>query len=174
MEKRGDDEAKVGEVITYEFSNISNASNIPLEEFYLHDALPAEARLEMLTTGTWSERLTYKVVFRTNLKQEYRTWAGNLLTTVNNQLSVADLKLTEGEYVTDFKLIFGTVEPGFREQEKPTVTVRVLETLEHETRIVNKADAGGRTGGEWAYGTDSWVTVTQGAGPKKPLPRTGL
>ena len=174
VEKRGDDEAKVGEVITYEFSNISNTSNIPLEEFYLHDALPAEARLEMLTTGTWSERLTYKVVFRTNLKQEYRTWAGNLLTTVNNQLSVSDLRLSEGEYVTDFKLIFGTVEPGFREQEKPTVTARVLEDLENETRIVNKADAGGRVGSEWAYGTDSWVTVTQGAGPKKPLPKTGL
>jgi hypothetical protein len=173
LEKRGDTEAKAGEAVRYEFSNISNAGNIPLDDFYLHDALPAEVRLETLTTGTWSERLTYKAVYRTNLKTEYRTWADNLSTTVNNQLSVVDLKLAKDEYVTDFKLIFGTVEPDFHETEAPTVTARVLEGLEHETRIINKADAGGRIGSEWAYGTDSWVTVSE-AGEKKPLPQTGF
>jgi len=65
------------------------------------------------------------------------------------------------------------VEPGFHETEAPYVLARVLEELEHETRIVNKADAGGKCRDEWAYNMDSWVTIAQ-AQPKKPLPKTGL
>jgi len=173
VEKRGDVEAKVGDLTRYDFSNISNAGNVPLDEFYLHDELPAEVRLETLFTGKWSERLKYKVVYRTNLKKEYRTWRADLLTTTSYELSVSDLKLATNEYVTDFKLIFGTVEPGFHETEAPYILARVLEELEHETRIVNKADAGGKCRDEWAYNTDSWVTIAQ-AQPKKPLPKTGF
>ena len=65
------------------------------------------------------------------------------------------------------------MEPGFHETEAPYVLARVLEELEHETRIVNKADAGGKCRDEWAYNMDSWVTIAQ-AQPKKPLPKTGL
>ena len=163
----------LGELTRYDFSNISNAGNIALDEFYLHDELPGEVQLETLFTGKWSERLKYKVVYRTNLKKEYRTWKSDLLTTTSYELSVSDLKLAANEYVTDFKLILGTVEPGFHETEAPYVLARVLDTLEHETRIVNKADAGGKCRDEWAYNTDSWVTIAQ-AQPKKPLPKTGL
>ena len=42
IEKRGPVEAKTGEVIRYDFANISNAGNIPLDNFYFHDKLPDE------------------------------------------------------------------------------------------------------------------------------------
>ena len=173
IDKRGDTEGKIGEIIRYDFTNVSNSGNIALDEFYLHDKLPAEVRLETLFTGTWSERLTYKVLYRTNLKTDYRVWQDKLLTTVNNELSVSDLKLSAKEYITDFKIAFGTVEPGFHEKEAPYITARVIDTLEHEYRIVNRADVGGKHKNEWVYDTDSWVTIAQ-AVPKKPLPKTGL
>ncbi len=174
IEKRGNVEAVTGDLIRYDFSNISNTGNIELEEFYWHDELPGDAvRLETLVTGVWSERLTYKVTYRTNLKTQYRTWKGNLLTTVSNELSVADLKLAANEYVTDFRVEFGTVQPGFHETEAPYILTRVLDDLPHEHRFVNKTDAGGRVGDEYVYNTDSWVTIAF-AGERGPLPKTGL
>jgi hypothetical protein len=128
--------------------------------------------LETLSTGTWSERLTFKVTYRTNLKKEYRVWKDKLLTTVNNELTVADLKLTANEFVTDFRVEFGTVEPGFHEVEAPYILTRVLDDLPNEHRIVNRTDVGATLGKETIYNTDSWVTVVFAA-ERGPLPRTG-
>ena len=173
IEKRGPAQVSVGSVIRYDFSNISNSGNIPLDEFYFRDQLPDSVRLETLVTGTWSHRLNYRVEYRTNLQTTYRVWRNNLLTTANHELNVSDLRLAENEFVTGFRFIFGTVEPGFRETNAPYITARVLDTLEHEYRIINRADAGGRVGNEWAYDTTGWVTIAQ-AGPGRPLPQTGL
>ncbi|MDL2232164.1 hypothetical protein LJC63_01105 [Ruminococcaceae bacterium OttesenSCG-928-L11] len=173
VEKRGNEEALPGDVIRYDFSNVSNASNITLDEFFWHDQLPTDAvRLEKISTGTWSERLTYRVVYRTNLKTEYRVWKSGLLTTVNNELDVSELKLSANEYITDFKLEFGTVEPGFHEVEAPFILTRVLDDLSDEYRFVNKTDVGGKCSGEFVYATDSWVTVV--FGERGSLPKTGM
>ena len=98
--------------------------------------------------------------YRTNLKTDYRVWRNNLLTTANHELSVSGLRLAEGEYVTDVVMIFGTMEPGFSEKDAPYITARVLDTPEHEARIINRAAAGGKANGEWSYDTDSWVTIS--------------
>jgi len=173
VEKRGNVEALPGDLIRYDFSNIANLSNIPLDEFFLHDALPTDAvRLEKLVTGTWSERVKYKVVYRTNLKTTYRVWKDNLLTTVNHELDVSDLKLAANEFITDFKIEFGTVQPGFHEVDAPYILTRVLDDLPHEYRFVNKTDVGGKCGDEFVYDTDSWVTVAFSV--RGPLPRTGF
>jgi hypothetical protein len=173
VEKRGNVEAMTGDLIRYDFSNISNTSNVSLDEIYWHDELPSDAvRLETLSTGTWSERLTYKVIYKTNLKKQYKEWKGNLLTTVNNELEVSSLGLAANEYVTDFRVEFGTVQPGFHETEAPYIMTRVLDDLPHEHRFVNKTDAGGKVGDEIIYNTDSWVTVAF-ATEREALPRTG-
>jgi len=173
VEKRGPAEASAGDVIRYDFSNISNASNIPLYEFYFRDQLPGEVILETLSTGRWSERLNYRIVYRTNLNSQYRVWRDNLSTTSSHELDVADLRLADGEFITSFRFEFGTVPPGFRETQAPYITARVRDDLAHETRIVNRVDAGGRSGGEWVYDTDSWLTIALST-PRGPLPQTGL
>jgi hypothetical protein len=174
VEKRGNVEAIPGDVIRYDFSHIANASNISLDEFYWHDALPTNAvRLETLVTGTWSERLTYRVVYRTNLKTDYRVWRNNLLTTVNHELEVAELRLAANEFVTSFRLEFGTVQPGFTERTAPYIMTRVLDNLPHGFRFTNKTDVGGKVGREFVYNTDKW-DVTVFSIPPGPLPRTGL
>ncbi len=124
-------------------------------------------------TGTWSERVKYRVVYKTNRRSEYRVWKDKLTSTVNNTLDVASLNLPTNEHITEFKLEFGTVEPGFREETAPYILTRLLNDLPHEHRFVNKTDAGGKCGDEIIYSTSEWVTVAFGAKEKGPLPKTG-
>lgn len=52
VEKRGNVEVVAGDQMRYDFSNIENKSNIDLDDFYWHDLLPPEVRLERVYTGT--------------------------------------------------------------------------------------------------------------------------
>lgn len=176
VEKRGVVEAMAGSSILYTLSGIENKSNVPLEEFYLHDVLPAEAvRLEKVWTGVWSDRVRMDFQIRTNLKDRYRTIKKNLLSTTNNEIdcSRAALGLSANEYVTEFRLVFhDEVEPGFRDKTSPKLQVRVLDSVKNGRKFVNKADVGGKYGREWVYDTDGWTTVTYNK-PKGDLPKTG-
>ena len=122
--KRGNREALAGDIMSYNFNSIRNDSNIPLEEFYLHDKLPTDAvRLGKIVTGTWSERLTYDITYRTNKKDSSRTLASGLSSKTSYTLDCGReaLGLAAGEYVTDIRFEFGTVQPGFHEETKPNI-----------------------------------------------------
>nr|WP_255345280.1 SpaA isopeptide-forming pilin-related protein [Anaerotruncus sp. G3(2012)] len=176
IEKRGNVQAMPGDVIFYTLDNISNTSNIPLEEFYVHDLLPTDAvRLNQLSTGTWSEKGKFDVLYRTNKKDAYRTLASNLSTTTDNQLECGReaLGLAANEYVTDIKLQFAEVGEGFHSVTSPIVTVTVLADLPDGYRFTNRADVGGRTEDEWVYAKDAWTTCIF-APPRGCLPKTGF
>ena len=176
VEKRGNQEVLAGDIMSYDLSNIRNDSNVALEEFYLHDQLPTDAvRLGKIVTGTWSERLTYDITYRTNKKDSYRTLASGLSSKTSHTLDCGReaLGLAAGEYVTDIRFNFGTVQPGFHEEQKPTIYVTTLANLQSGYRIINRADVGGRTGDEWVTAKDTWITVVWGQ-PKGKLPNTGI
>jgi uncharacterized surface anchored protein len=176
VEKRGNQEVLAGDIMSYDFSNIRNDSNVGLDEFYLHDQLPTDAvRLGKIITGTWSERLTYSVEYRTNKKDSYRTLASGLSSKTSHTLDCGReaLDLAAGEYITDIRFEFGTVQPGFHDESKTTIYVNTLANLGSGYRIINRADVGGRTGDEWVTSKDSWVTVVWGK-PKGKLPKTGI
>lgn len=172
VEKRGIAETMSGETFRYDFSSISNLSNCSLDEFYWHDKLPQEVRIESINTGTWSERLNYDVWVRTNLKG-WKKIKSNLHTNVEYTIDVRNhsLGLASNEYVTEFKLEFGTVQEGFHCNDNPFIMVRVIEGLPQGHRFVNLTDVGGKRGKEWAYDRDSWVTVIYR--PHSKLPKTG-
>jgi len=88
---------------------------------------------------------------------------------------VADLNLAASEFITSFKLEFGTVPAGFGQDGDFYIYAKVRETLPHEHRFVNRVDVGGqsRPGGNFHYARDSWATVVFSK-PRGPLPRTGL
>lgn len=184
VEKRGVAETMSGETIRYTFSNIANQSNCELDDFYWRDNLPTDAiRILSLNTGTWSERGTYELWVRTN-KKGWRRIESNLRTNVeyNIDLTPDALDLASNEYVTDFRLEFGTVGAGFTSETDPYIKVRVNDGLEDGYRFTNTTDVGGRRGGEWVYDRDTWVTVIyegepgeggSSGGGKKPLPQTG-
>lgn len=182
VEKRGVAETMSNEVIRYTFSDIANKSNCSLDDFYWRDNLPEEVRIQSLNTGTWNQRGTYDVYIKTNKKSGWRRIECGLHTNVEYTIDLTGdaLGLASNEYVTDFKLEFGTVDAGFAADTDPYIKVKVNDDLDAGTQIVNTTDVGGRKGHEWTYDRDSWITVvykgsssSDGGHGGKKLPQTG-
>jgi uncharacterized surface anchored protein len=175
--KRGYAEVVPGQSIRYDFRDIANNSTVPLDSFYWKDTLPTDAvRLDKVITGTWSARLSYKIVYKTNLSGgAYRTLADNLSTDRSRTIdaSPAALGLASNEYVTEVMFVFGRVPAGFRQVSAPSVYCNVLEDLQHEYRFTNKTDVGGLWGSQWIQANDRWVTVVYNKDTPSQLPRTG-
>ena len=174
IKKTGNREVQPGQVMSYDFSGISNTSNVALNNFFWHDRIPTDAtRALSISTGTYNQRLYYKVTFKTNLN-DYRTLASNLLTSNNYSLSLnaATLGLVQGEYVTDVRFEFGTVASGFASVIKPTMRVQVLGTVSNGYQIINRADVGGKYLNEWQTAKATWVTTVRRF-QNTSLPKTG-
>ena len=174
--KDGPAKAKAGQTITYAFSDIQNLSNVPLDEFHWWDELPTEAvRLERIETGTWNdENVLLGVFIRTNMNSDYRLIASGLTSNENHVIdcSAAVLNLRDGEYVTGFRIGFGTVQPGFREEQKPKAHVRILDTVQDGYTFVNHTGVAGRYLGKWVISRDDCPTAVSNP-PKDRLPKTG-
>lgn len=176
VHKTGYTEVVPGQSMRYEFKEIANNSTVALDNFYWRDTLPTDAvRLDKVVTGTWSGRLNYKVVFRTNINSSYRPLADNLQTVRNYTLdaSPAALGLASNEYVTEVMFLFGRVPAGFTQLQTPYVYCTVLPGLAHEYRFTNKTDVGGVWQGQWVMANDRWVTIVYNKGKTPTLPRTG-
>ena len=174
--KRGYSEVMPGQTIRYDFSGIANNSTTSLESFYWRDTLPTGAlRLSKIVTGTWSAQGNYKIVYKTNLSQEYRLLADNLSTARSYTLAASPvaLGLANNEYVTEFMYVFGIVPAGFRQVEAPKVYCTVLSNLADGVQFTNVADVGGVYGGQWVMAVDRWVTTVYAPTEPTPLPRTG-
>ena len=83
------------------------------------------------------------------------------------------LGLAADEYVTDFRFEFGTVQPGFREQDKPMILVTVNQGLLNGHRFANRTDVGGQYGGKWFTSSFTWVTEVSAPTPVLEYPKTG-
>ena len=174
IKKTGNYEVQPGQIMSYSFSGIANTSNVALNNFYWHDRIPTDAtRAISITTGTYNQRLYYKVTFKTNLN-DYRTLASNLLTSNNYSLSLnaTTLGLVQGEYVTDVRFEFGTVASGFATVMNPSMRVQVLGTVSNGYQIINRADVGGQYLNEWQTAKATWVTTVRRF-QNDTLPKTG-
>lgn len=172
--KRGYKQVTPSQTIRYDFKNIANNSTVPLNSFYWRDTLPTSAvRLTKIITGTWNQKLSYKVVYKTNL-HDYRTLADNLFTMKNYSLdaSPAALGLASNEYVTDFMFVFGTVKAGFAQVDAPYILCWTNSWLNNGYQFANRTDVGGLHGGQWIMATDRWVTTVYKPGITR-LPTTG-
>ena len=172
--KRGYKQVTPSQTIRYDFKNIANNSTVPLNSFYWRDTLPTSAvRLTKIITGTWNQKLSYKVVYKTNL-HDYRTLADNLSTMKNYSLdaSPAALGLASNEYVTDFMFVFGTVKAGFAQVDAPYILCWTNSWLNNGYQFANRTDIGGLHGGQWIMATDRWVTTVYKPGVTT-LPKTG-
>ena len=174
IQKTGNREVQPGQMMSYDFSGIANTSNVALNKFFWHDRIPTDAaRAISITTGTYNQRLYYKVTFKTNLN-DYRTLASNLLTSNNYSLSLnaKTLGLAQGEFVTDVRFEFGTVASGFASVMKPTMRVQVLGPVANGYQIINRADVGGQYLNEWQTAKATWATVVRRF-HNPQLPKTG-
>ena len=172
--KRGYYQVMAGGAIDYTFSDISNQSNVALESFYWKDTLSKDLRIQKIVIGTYNQKQTYKIVYRTNLNNTYRTIADQVSTSKNRVYDVSPLALglASNEYVTEVMFVFGIVQPGFAQVEQPKISVTVNKTISNPAGVVNVAEVGGLYQGEWIQGVDRWVTTVYQPFAIK-LPRTG-
>ena len=83
--KRGNAQVMAGQSMRYDLT-VANTSNVPLESFFWHDKIPYDvARPTTLTTGTYSARLNYRILYKTNYNVSYGEPGGTCADCVLNQ-----------------------------------------------------------------------------------------
>lgn len=175
VEKKGYLETMAGQVIRYDFPTVKNNSNVSLTNFYWRDTLPTDAvRLEKISTGTWSENLNYKIMYKTNLR-DYRILKDNLQGGKNYLLDCSSkaLNLASGEYVTEVMFSFGAVPQKFTNVTNPYLTCTVKKTLPHGYTFTNKTDVGGIYDNAWIMANDWQTTKVYNKLNPPILPKTG-
>ena len=171
--KRGNVQIMAGQSMRYDLT-VANTSNVPLESFFWHDKIPYDvARATTLTTGTYSARLNYRILYKTNYNASYQVLASNLLTSNNYGFSLNAIPMQAGEVVTDIYFDFGKVPVGFQSVVNPTLSVMVSGNAVNGYHMVNRADVGGRYQGTWQTAMASWVTIIHRFWNAPTLPQTG-
>ena len=174
--KRGNSAVMAGSQMRYDFT-VANTSNVPLESFFWHDRIPTDiANATLLSTGTYSARLTYRILYKTNYSASYQVLASNLLSSNNYSFALNAIPMQAGEVVTDIYFDFGKVPVGFQSTVNPTLSVMVNGNAVNGYQMVNRADVGGKYQGTWQTATASWVTIIRNLTPVRPitLPKTGF
>ena len=175
IDKNGVEQAQPNDEIKYSFNSLKNTSNVPLDNFTWTDNLPYEyVRITKLFTGTYNEDLDYVVKYKTNKSEDYIEY-GTYNTQKNNYIDFTTVELAEDEYITDFKVEFGTVMPGFEAVEKPFIFAKVLPTVEPDDRWVNYTSLTGNYKEHELEDKAEWPTISYGKKLEiKKLPRTGF
>lgn len=171
--KRGNAQVMAGQSMRYDLT-VANTSNVPLESFFWHDKIPYDvARPTTLTTGTYSARLNYRILYKTNYNASYQVLASNLLTGNNYSFALNAIPMQAGEVITDVYFDFGKVPVGFQSVVSPTLSVMAHANAVSGYRMVNRADVGGKYQGTWQTAQASWVTIIQRLCSTPTLPKTG-
>ena len=176
VEKNGPTQAKQGDIITYDFNHVGNFSNVPISDFIFGDKLPRQVRIQSITTGTWNEELTYKIQYITNQNTNWAYIGEDYNTNENYTVDFTNLNLQDGEYVTQYRFVFGDVKEGFREEEKPTATVKINEDLANNKIIVNDCYVNGQYVDTPLEDEDDAHTIvyTPEENKEVELPKTGM
>ena len=175
IDKNGVEQAQPNDEIKYSFNSLKNTSNVPLDNFTWTDNLPYEyVRITKLFTGTYNEDLDYVVKYKTNKSEDYIEY-GTYNTQKNNYIDFTSVELEDDEYITDFKVEFGTVMPRFEAVEKPFIFAKVLPTVEPDDRWVNYTSLTGNYKEHELEDKAEWPTISYGKKLEiKKLPRTGF
>lgn len=166
--------AKAGTITTYEITDVMNKSTVPVDNFYLRNAIPTDVmKIVDLYTGTYNIRKQYSITVMTNKGREFIAYDG-LSTTENNYIdfSASALNLEPKEYITTYQINFGTVPSGFTQLENVRVRYLMEKNLRNGLYFVNKMDAGARYQNEWYVKNSSTLSSNGGTTVIAPLPNT--
>lgn len=175
IDKNGVVQAQPNDEIKYGFNTLKNTSNVALDNFTWTDNLPYEyVRITKLFTGTYNQDLDYVIKYKTNKTEDYIEF-GTYNTQKNNYIDFAKVELDADEFITDFKVEFGTVMSGFEALEKPFIFAKVLPTVKPEDRWVNYTTLTGNYNEHELEDKAEWPTISYGKKLEiKKLPRTGF
>ena len=168
IEKNGPDKAEIGSKIEYDIS-IRNTGNTKLDDFTMKDILPSKyIKTNKIKTGTYNQEVRYNVYYKTNLSDEYILLMEDLNSKENYEINF-DEELAENEYLTEFKLEFGTVDIGFCSSENPHIFATIKNDVKSESTFINIADISGNLDDYKVYDKSKWKTFCF-----KLLPKTGF
>lgn len=169
IDKTGVSMAKANDEIKYSFS-LKNTSNVYIDNFTWTDNLPYKyVKITKLYTGVYNEDLNYTVKYKTNKTKDYIEF-GKYNTTTNNYIDFTKVKLAKDEYITDFKLEFGTVKPGFEAVQKPILYTKVLPNVKANEKWENNTFLTGTYKHHNLEDKAKWPTTSY----EIKLPRTGF
>lgn len=173
IEKTGIIQATANQEIRYNFK-IKNTGNVILDNFIWYDYLPNNyVKITKLVTGTYNQDLNYSLYYKTN-KNDYRLLKEKLSSQVNNYIDFTNLPLEEGEYVTEFKADFGTVDVGFESVINPYIYTTVNNEVKNDDSFTNKTRLEGNNKGFFVWDEDEHKTKVYVEETRmKKLPRTG-
>lgn len=178
IKKTGYIQTQAKDTIKYEFSNISNKSNVYLDDLTWIDYIPTEQiRLKTIYTGTFNQDITYNITYKTNLHENERILKEGLKSSKNYQINLNEIELEEGEYITQTIFHFGKVDVGFKEDIKPLFYCTVLETVQNNDIIINNTEIIGLHDDLVAKDEDNHTTIVYSKEIKasnKKLPKTGF
>lgn len=175
INKNGFIETQNKDTIYYNFSNIHNKSNVPLDNFVWEDELPVNAvRANRIYTGTYNQDLNYSIWYKTN-KNDYKLLKTELNTKTNYEVDFKNIGLEHEEYITNYEFRFGTVGIGFKEEEQPILYCDMLDNLGNGFVFTNNTKVSGTYLEKYIEDTDKWTTITyfKEIELNEILPRTG-
>ena len=175
VQKSGFVETQSNDTIYYNFKNITNSSNVSLDNFTWQDTFPTNAlRIQKIYTGTWNQDLTYSIWYKTNMN-DYILLKDNLSTNTNNEIDFTNVPLQNGEYITDYQFRFGTVNSGFHEVDSPVLYCKMLDGLGNGFVFTNNTKVSGNYLDKYVEANDKWTTTTYEKSIQlDTLPRTGF
>lgn len=172
VEKEGILQTTANEEIKYDFT-IKNTGNVPLNDFTWYDYLPTDYVMpSKLVTGTYNQDLNYSIYYKTNLNA-YKLLASELNTQENHYIDFTTIDLKENEFITEFKLDFGTVDVGFESVDKPQLFVKVKPKVENGDKFTNNTRVEGYNDTYLVYDEDNHTTEIYEKKIEIKLPRTG-
>lgn len=178
VEKTGLIQAQPNDEIRYDFNTVANNSNVPVDNFTMTDNLPYEyIEMKKLFTGIYSDEVSFNVLYKTNLTEDYVLFKENLNSKVNNYVNFEEIELQEGEVITDYKLEFGTVPVGFKAETTPFMFAKVRSTVKADDIWTNKVSLTATYLDVKLEDKDEWTTISYGKELEvvnQKLPRTGM
>lgn len=145
---RGPGSAYAGQNVKY-YLTVENASTSAMSNFFIHIKVPTDAmRATTFYTGTFTgSATTYYLEYKTNMNG-YRTLATGLNSKSNYSygMSTQALGLQSGEYVTDIRMVFGTVVAGMQQSMAPTLNCYILTTVTNGYQAVMRVECGAMNG----------------------------
>lgn len=176
IEKIGIIQAQAGDEIKYDFNTVANNSNVAIDNFTVIDDLPYEyIDITKLFTGVYSDEVNINVFYKTNLSEDYVLYKENLSSKVNNYIDFESIDLKEEEYITNFKMEFGTVPANFHAETTPFMFAKVKMSVKGDDVWTNNVKLTGTFMEIPLEDKDDWTTKSyEKQLTIKKLPRTGM
>lgn len=120
------------------YENLINNTEASIDYFTLSDVFDKNVQPVRLHTGTYTKGLndgTFSVIYQTNKSGD--GWYELVKAQDVSSNDIIEFPELDGEYITAVKLVYGTVNPGFKAVEAPVMEIEFTEALKNHSEITS-------------------------------------